>query len=221
MGSPKILSFSLVFILILSLPSVQGQDEKLRIAYDDAGFLSVALENADLQEVLTALAEKTGISVKSPENLQKSITVQFDRISLEEGLHRILRDIDHVLIFAPANEKGEAEIVSGVFISPEEAEGSKSRRTQKPSTVRSTPEREVESTLTTEEGLASERETDEEEEAEDPLIERYERQLDQLEEQMEMVEEGSPQEKAIMSRITRLRNQLEKRLEELDREESE
>ncbi len=220
MGFRKILSFSFVFILILSLPSVQGQDEKLRIAYDDAGLLSVALENADLQEVLTALAGKTGISIKSPENLKKSITVQFDRIALEEGLHRILRDIDHVLIFTPSNEEGEAEIVSGVFIPPEQAEGSRSRPTPTPSTVRSTPEREVETTVTTEEGLASERGPDEEE-PEDPLIEKYERQLDQLEEQMEMVEEGSPQEKAIMSRITRLRNQIEKRLEELDQEESE
>ncbi len=219
MGFRRMFYFTLAFLFAFSLHSAQGQVEGLRVVYDDAGFLSVAAENADLQEALALIAEKAGISIKSPENFTKSITIQFDRVPLEEGLHRILKDVDHVLIFSPAVGNKEREIVSGVFVLSKEALPSGSRQTPRSAPVSSRTEEEREDEPVIEEAPASERETFEDDE-EDPILVRYERQLDRLEEQMETVEEGSPQENAIMNRITNLRRQIEKRLEELEKEES-
>lgn len=218
MGLWKIVCLSAVILLTFSLTSVHGQDERLSVIYDAEGHLSVAAENADFQEVLTAVAEKTGISIKSPENLKRSITVQFDRVPLEEGLHRILRDVNHVLIFSQSDEKDEPEIVTGVFIPSEEFKGPRMRRVSPSVPVQSRVEPEKE-TPENEEMTPGAMERDEEED-EDPILARYERQLDQFEEQLELVGEGSPQGRAIMSRIVRLRSQIEKRLEELDEEES-
>ncbi len=217
MGLWKIVCCSAI-ILTFSLTSVHGQDQRLSVIYDGEGHLSVAVENAELKEVLTAVGEKTGISIRSPENLKRSITVQFDRVPLEEGLHRILRDVNHVLIFSQSDEKNEPETVTGVFIPSEEAKGSSTRWVSPSVPVQSRvePEKEIPEN---EEMTPGAMERDEEE-GEDPILARYERQLDQLEEQLDTVGEDTPQGRAIMSRIARLRKQMEKRLEELDEEES-
>jgi len=213
----KILYFLIVLLWPLSLASAEVRDQKLYVAYD-RGLLSVSLENAELEEVLEVIGEKTGISIRSPEDLNKSITINFDRLPLEEGLYRILRDINHVLIFSPSDQETGKETVSGVYIPSDKITGKGASRT------RSVPRRtksdeEGEEDLEEEEILGGVREYGEEEE-EDAVLERYERELDRLEQQMEMVEEDSPQGKAIMSRIQRLQTQIERRLDQLESQES-
>jgi len=218
MGRWRILYFLILCLSTLCFAHVHAQDQEFHIVYHQ-GFLSMSVKNADLQGVLAIVAEKTGILINSPENLKKSITIEFDRVPLEEGLHRMLRDISHVLIFSRSDEKNGVEIVSGVFIPSEEIKDLKTMRITPSKPIRSKPKEKNEENLENEEVVAGVTEHGENEQ-EDALLERYERQLDRLEERMEMIEEDSPEGKAIMSQILHLSKQIEKRLQELDREES-
>lgn len=210
----KILYLLVVLLWPLSFGSAEARDQKLDVAYDQ-GLLSVSLENAELDEVLAIIGETTGISIQSPEDLNMSITITFDKVPLEDGLYRILRDIDHVLIFSPVDEKTGRETVSGVYILPEKITGSRTPRATPSVPRRAEPEEEREEDLEGEEILGGVREEGEEQ-GEDAVLERYEQELDQLEQQMEMVEEDSPQGKAIMNKIRRLQTQIERRLERLE-----
>jgi hypothetical protein len=187
------------------------------VAYDQ-GLLSVSLENAELEEVLEVIGEKTGISIQSPEDLNKSITINFDRVPLEEGLYRILRGINHVLIFSPSEKETGKETVSGVYILSDQITGKRAPGITRSVPRRTRPEEENEEDLEEEEILGGLREHGKEQE-EDTVLDRYERELDLLEKQMEMVGEDSPRGKAIMSRIQRLETQIEQRLDELERQE--
>lgn len=218
MGRWRILYFLILCLSTLCLAPVHAQDQKFRIVYHQ-GYLSISVKNADLQSVLAAVAEKTGILVDSPENLKKSITIEFDSVPLEEGLHRILRDISHVLIFSRSDQKNGVETVSGVFVPSEEIRDLKTPRITHSKPIGSKPEEENEENLENEEVVTGVTEHGDEEQ-EDAVLERYERQLDRLEARMETVEEDSPEGKAIMSQILHLSKQIEKRLQELDREES-
>ncbi len=213
----KILYVLILLLWPLSFATTEARDQELNVTYDQ-GLLSVSLEKAELDEVLEIIGERTGISIQSPEDLNKSITISFERLPLEEGLYRILRDINHVLIFSPSDQKTGKETVSGVYIPSDKITGKGASRT------RSVPQRtksdeEAEEDLEEEEIPGGVREYGEGEE-EDAVLERYEIELDRLEQQMEMVEEESPQGKAIMSRIQRLQTQIERRLEQLESQES-
>ena len=194
----KILCFSILFASILYFSPSQAQNQVLDVAYNQ-GFLSVSAENADLQEVLAIVAEKTGVSVNLPEDLGKSITIQFDRVPLEEGLHRILRDMSYALVFSPSDEKGGVGIVSGIFVLSGETKGLRASQT--------TPSEPIRPKTMEKQG--------------DTILERYESQLDRLEEQMGMVEEDSPQGRGIRSQILRLEKQIERLLQEQESQELE
>jgi len=219
MGLRKILFCVTVSSLVLVWGPVASRDQSFRVVYDQ-GRLSVSAENARLEDVLAAIAEKTGISVKSPESLDKSITIQLDGMSLEEGLNFILRDVNHVLFFSPTDENTDRAVVSGVYIPAEDIKGSRARPPGASSAARRMEpgEQEDEEDLEDEEIAGGMMEMSEEE---DPVLLRYEEELDRLEQQMEMVEEDSPQAQAIMSKIERLQRQIEKRLDELEGQETE
>jgi hypothetical protein len=220
MGSWKILSFYTAFLTILAFGSLEARDRQMTIVYD-RGLLSVSLENAELQKVLEIVAEKTGIFVKSPEDLEESVTIQFDRLPLEKGVHQILKDISHVLVFSPSDKKDEPEILSGIFILAEKMKSTGAPRIAPSATLRSKSREEPEENQEREEMLPGETESGDDEEEEDPILLRYESQLDRLEERLDMIEdEESPQGKAIMSQMERLRQQIEKRLQELEQRES-
>jgi hypothetical protein len=204
----KILYFLIPLLWPLLLASTEAQDQKLHVAYDQ-GLLSVSLENAQLGEVLQVVGEKTGILIQSPEDLNKSITIDFDR--------RILRGINHVLIFSPSNKETGKETVSGVYIPSHEITGKRAPMT--PRSVPRTTRPDEEEYLEEEGALGGVSEYGEDQE-EDPVLERYESQLDLLEQQMEAVGQDSPQAKAIMSRIQLIQTQIEQRLDALERQKS-
>jgi hypothetical protein len=126
---------NLIMVLLwpLSLASTEARAQRLYVAYDQ-GLLRVSLENAKLEEVLEIIGEKTGILVRLPEDLSESITVNFDRLPLEKGFYRILRDINHALIFS-SSVTGK-ETVSGVYIPSDRVTGKRA-----PGTIRSMPQR--------------------------------------------------------------------------------
>jgi hypothetical protein len=214
MRLPKVLYLLMVLLWLLSLASTEARAQRPYVAYDQ-GLLSVSLENAELQEVLEVI--ETGISVRLPENLSESITVNFDRLPLEKGLNLILRDINHALIFS--SSKTGKETVSGVYIPSDKVTAKRAPGTIRSVPKRTRPEDEGEDNLDEEEILGNVREYTVEQE-EDAVLDSYERELDLLEQQIEMVGEDSPQGKAIMSRIQRLETKIEQRLQELKKQES-
>jgi hypothetical protein len=202
----------------LFLTRLEAQDQQLHIEYDQ-GFLTVSLDKAELGKVLSVIAEKTGISVDSPENLNKSITIEFTRTPLDEGLYTILRDVDHVLIFSPSDEKDGKPMVSGVYIPSEQTTRKRTPTKTLSTPTRAQPELDSEEDLEEEEEMMGAVTESPSELEEDPILERYETELDRLEQEMELVEEDSPQGKAIMTRMRRLQGQIEKRLEQLESQE--
>ncbi|NIS61843.1 MAG: hypothetical protein GTO13_14435 [Proteobacteria bacterium] len=198
MGPQKILCVSIVFSFTLCFFPSQAQDQVLDVEYNQ-GSLSVSAKNANLQKALAIVAEKTGVLVNIPKGLGKSITIQFDRVPLEEGLHRILRDTSYALVFSPSDEKDGAGIVSGVFVLSGETKGSRTSKTTRSEAIRPLTKKE----------------------REDAILERYESQLDKLEEQMEMVEEASARGRRIRSQILRLEKQIERLLQKQEAQEFE
>ncbi len=183
---------AIVFLSVASSVTAQTQNGEFLITYNE-GLLSLSVESINLNRVLTAVAKKAGISVTSPKQLEKAITAEFDGVPLEQGLRRILKGSSYALIYAPSGEENGAEIVSGVFVFPEgPKEARRSTRAFRQSLMRS---------KTAEERKAA-------------LIDRYERRLDFLEQRMGVVDEDSPQGKAIKKQILLLERNIEKLLRE-------
>jgi hypothetical protein len=154
--------------------------------------LTLSVEEVNLRTVLAAVSEKASITVKSPGNLEKPITIEFHDIPLEQGLRRILRGVSYALIYAPGEKKDVDESVSGVFVLSEHPTGPRtSRRGFTPSARATTDER---------------RKT--------AHLERYERRLDALEQRMAMVDRDSPQGKALSRQIILLEKHIEKLLQD-------
>lgn len=213
MAFRKSLSFVLILVGSLWFSPARAQSQAFHIAYD-GGMLSVSLKDAKLDRVLAAIAEKAGISVDLPENLSQSVTIEFDRVPLEDGLYMILRDVNHVLIFSPS-KKNDEPIVSGVYIPPEKLKG----RRRLGVTRTAPPEGERGETTEEARGRGDRMGEPTEEEVRDPVLERYDGELRRLEQQLEAVGEESPQGKALMIRMRRLESQIERRLEDLENEE--
>ena len=61
---------------------------------------SALLEEAPLRVVIEKLRRETGIWVKAPEYLlEERVSLQFENLSIQEGLKRILRTMNHSLLF--------------------------------------------------------------------------------------------------------------------------
>lgn len=187
----SILFSTVIFISIASSVLAQTQGQEFLIHYN-RGMLSLSVENADLQRVLTGVAENAGISFTWPKNLEKLVTIRFYDVPLEQGLRRILKGLSYALIYAPSGEKDGVETVSGVYVCPEGPRGrGRSRRTF----------REYVRSKTEEERKAA-------------ALERYERKLDFLEQRMAVVDKDSPQGKSIRRQILLLERNIEKLLRE-------
>jgi len=75
--------------------------------------LSANLNGACLEEILEKLEREKGISWKGDSSLlEEKITVQFKDLSLDEGVKRILRSMNHYLIF-DADERLAGVIIIG------------------------------------------------------------------------------------------------------------
>ena len=115
----KKIGFLLSLILLIHLTSVncllhaQSPDQKLRIIYNN-NLLTISAEDADLQNVLLKLADKTNIYVRFPESLNKKITVIKKGISLRDALKRLLKGLNYAIIYSGL-ERNQTSI-SKVFV---------------------------------------------------------------------------------------------------------
>jgi len=184
MAGRDILLIGIMFLLSPSPALGQDQGRELHIEYN-RDLLTLSVENVNLKHVPTAVAEETGISVWYPRDLEKPITTDFNELPLQEGLRRILRDMNYALIYSPSIEKKRGKVPSGVFVLSKQ--GGRSRQTFRPSArPKNSEERRA------------------------AAIESYRRRLDILEEQMARVGMNSPQGKAIQRQIRQFERLIEK-----------
>lgn len=78
-----------------------------------AGLLSATINDAPLRQVLDALARQVPLEVYYSDNVaEQKITDTFERLPLEEGIRRVLKDTSHVLSYLEAvpAEDGRAAV---------------------------------------------------------------------------------------------------------------
>lgn len=101
---PRIFIF--VALLMAGKSIVWGQplSENLEMAWKNRR-LQIKAENADLKQVLSRLAHTAHISIHYPASLQKKITLERSRISLEQALERLLKGTSYVVVYSGPNAK--------------------------------------------------------------------------------------------------------------------
>jgi len=91
----------------------QNSYQELRIDNKNH-ILTLSTKDADLKNILYKLSDLTDIDVEFPRSLEKKITIELDSVTLKEALCRILKGLNHVIIYSGRN-KNKAEI-SKVFV---------------------------------------------------------------------------------------------------------
>lgn len=67
----------------------------------DQTTLTVALEDADLHEVLKIIADQAGFIIEIiGKNRQRKLTEQFDDVPIAEGLDQLLRDVNYAIVYS-------------------------------------------------------------------------------------------------------------------------
>jgi len=82
-------------------PSVQFDNDLLTVKADDV----------PLQEVLQEIARQSDLSVEGSGLLEDKITIQFDRLALDEGLRLILRRYSFALVYVQKAPEGTQPVV--------------------------------------------------------------------------------------------------------------
>jgi hypothetical protein len=101
------------FTFVISLSSAQTFKQNLRIEYNK-NLITISAQNADLKNVLLKLAKKTNIMVRFPDSLEKKITIKLSKHSLNEALSRILKGLNHAIIYSAS--KKNRTVVSEVLV---------------------------------------------------------------------------------------------------------
>jgi hypothetical protein len=101
------------FTFVISLSSAQTFKQNLRIEYNK-NLITISAQNADLKNVLLKLAKKTNIMVRFPDSLEKKITIKLSKQSLNEALSRILKGLNHAIIYSAS--KKNRTVVSEVLV---------------------------------------------------------------------------------------------------------
>jgi hypothetical protein len=223
---PLVVAFSMV-----CFSSLNAQGQALDVTYKN-GLLSVSATDADPQEVLARISQEAAVIVDVPGDLAGSVTIRFDKLPLEEALHRILRGMSYALIFFRSDQEDAKATVSGVFVfsqgagTPASGHGARTsieRRGRDEREIESEDEeeQEVEPAGLGEEDVAVENREDEEEKQPEPEVEqkyltvaRLESRLDALEEHLERIGADNARAAAIKREILSLESQMEKLLQE-------
>jgi hypothetical protein len=80
------------------------------------GLLNVRIENTSLEWALKRISQQSGVPISSVGGLDAHpLSIQFERLSLEDGLRRILKDHDFFLFLAA---DGRAPALRGVWVYP-------------------------------------------------------------------------------------------------------
>jgi len=107
------------FTFVISLSYAQTFKQNLRIEYNK-NLITISAQNADLKNVLLKLAKKTNIMVRFPDSLEKKITIKLSKHSLNEALSRILKGLDHAIIYS-ASKKNRTVVAEVIVYSKSES----------------------------------------------------------------------------------------------------
>ena len=80
----------------------------------DNNLLTLSAQKADLKNVLLKLSNQTGIYVRFPKSLKKQITTEISGVSLSDALSKILKGMNHVIIYSGSRKN--RLVVSEVFV---------------------------------------------------------------------------------------------------------
>jgi HEAT repeat protein len=70
------------------------------------GRLSVSVEQASLAQILREVAHRTGIRILGLDGLQEKVSVRFSDLPLSKALHKLLANVDYVLIEESPRQEG-------------------------------------------------------------------------------------------------------------------
>jgi hypothetical protein len=94
----------------------ESKEAQSLVAYKD-GRLDVAIENRTLEWTLVQISQQSGVPIVSASGLgAHPLSIRFEKLSLEEGLRRILKGYD-VFFFLSADDKATSPL-KGVWIYP-------------------------------------------------------------------------------------------------------
>lgn len=108
-----LLVFTIYFTYSVLLADAQTINPNIHIDYNN-NLLTLSAKKAELKKVLLKLSEKTDIYVRYPSSLKKQITTKMSGVSLGEALSKILKGMNHVIIYS-GSRKNRA-VVSEVFV---------------------------------------------------------------------------------------------------------
>lgn len=97
-------------VLKATKTQTQQSQRALSVQFDN-DFLTVKAEDVPLQEVLQEIARQSDLSVEGSGLLEDKITIQFDRLTLDEGLRLILRRYSFALVYVQKAPEGTQPVV--------------------------------------------------------------------------------------------------------------
>jgi hypothetical protein len=177
----QLVCFFALFIPITSLTHAQTSRQKYRIDYDD-GFLTLTAKEANLNRLLTHVAEEAGILISLPRNWRREITIELFNVPLRKGIRRLLKGENYALIYFVSG-KNKSSAISEVHILP------------KPSVTRVSRE--------------YKRQRSQRERVKASII-RYEKRLQTLKDQLAKVNEASRRGRRIRSQIRSTERSIER-----------
>jgi hypothetical protein len=85
----------------ISFPPQKGGVPRIRFAH---GLISVDVENVPLRSLLGEVSRVSGVSIAyiGSERVDPKVSARFQDLPLEEGIKRLLRDSDYLLIYEPS-----------------------------------------------------------------------------------------------------------------------
>jgi hypothetical protein len=118
-SKPRKIRLIVFLLLLLQVPPAgfklhaQGPPQDFRLTRLHNLF-SISARDADLKKLLLALAKEANIYVTFPSSLTRKITIQQNGIKLSEALERLLKGVNHFIIYSGPNiEKAK---ISEVFV---------------------------------------------------------------------------------------------------------
>jgi hypothetical protein len=94
----KALKYSYVVSLMLFFYPFTGNAEEVKYNKREES-LSVNIVNSSLVKALRDISVKTGVAIEMESGIDRYITVEFNALSLEEGLKEIIRPYSYAMTF--------------------------------------------------------------------------------------------------------------------------
>ncbi len=102
----SLLKYLTIFLMLLPFFSIAEAE----VIYNrNEGRLSVNVVNSPLTEILREVSKKTGVIIKMDSAIDNPVTVEFNDLTLEEGLKEIIRPYSYVMTFRENVREGKRD----------------------------------------------------------------------------------------------------------------